>query len=74
MTSLDARPPLTLLSEEEELFRAAVADLATAQVLPRVRAMEEDGKLDSALTAKFVELGLMASRCRSTTVAPAARS
>ena len=59
MTSLDARPPLTLLSEEEELFRAAVADLSTAHVLPRVRAMEEDGKLDSALTAKFVELGLM---------------
>ncbi len=59
MTSLDARPPLTLLSEEEELFRAAVADLASTEVFPRVRAMEEDGKLDSALTAKFVELGLM---------------
>ncbi len=54
-----ARPPLTLLSEEEELFRAAVADLATTEVLPRVREMEEAGKLDSALTAKFVELGLM---------------
>ncbi len=54
-----ARSPLTILSEEEELFRAAVADLATTEVLPRVRAMEEAGKLDSALTAKFVELGLM---------------
>ena len=51
--------PLTLLSEEEELFRSAVADLAHSDVLPRVRAMEEAGKLDSALTAKFVELGLM---------------
>lgn len=59
-TALDAaRPPLTLLSEEEELFRTAVADLATTEVHPRVRAMEEAGKLDSALTAKFVELGLM---------------
>ena len=60
MTStLDARPPLTLLSEEEELFRAAIADLAATEVLPRVRAMEEAGKLDRALTEKFVELGLM---------------
>ena len=60
MTSmLDARPPLTLLSEEEELFRAAVADLAATDVHPRVRAMEDAGKLDQALTTKFVALGLM---------------
>jgi butyryl-CoA dehydrogenase len=59
-TSINAaRPPLTVLSEEEELFRAAVADLATSDVLPRVRAMEDAGKIDPALTAKFVELGLM---------------
>lgn len=59
-TSIDAaRPPLTVLSEEEELFRAAVAELATTDVLPRVRAMEDAGKIDPALTAKFVELGLM---------------
>ncbi len=54
-----SRPPLTILSEEEELFRAAVLDLAQTKVRPRVRAMEEAGKLDAALTAKFVELGLM---------------
>lgn len=60
MTSmLDARPPLTLLSEEEELFRAAVADLAESEVRPRVRAMEEAGKVDAELTAKFAELGLL---------------
>ncbi|MDQ8168948.1 MAG: acyl-CoA dehydrogenase family protein, partial [Gemmatimonadota bacterium] len=53
------RPPLTMLSEEEALFRAAVADLAESEVRPRVRAMEEAGKIDPALTAKFVELGLM---------------
>ena len=59
-TALDAaRPPLTHHSEEEELFRTAVAELATTEVQPRVRAMEAAGKLDSALTAKFVELGLM---------------
>jgi len=54
-----SRAPLTIFSEEEELFRAAVADLAESEVRPRVRAMEEAGKIDPALTAKFVELGLM---------------
>ena len=48
-----------MFSEEEELFRAAVADLAETEVRPRVRAMEDAGKIDPALTAKFVELGLM---------------
>jgi alkylation response protein AidB-like acyl-CoA dehydrogenase len=53
------RAPLTMFSEEEELFRAAVADLAEQEVRPRVRAMEDAGKIDPVLTAKFVELGLM---------------
>jgi len=51
--------PLTVLSEEEELFRAAVLDLAETEVRPRVRAMEDAGQIDPAVTAKFVELGLM---------------
>ncbi|WP_337171458.1 acyl-CoA dehydrogenase family protein [Gemmatimonas aurantiaca] len=51
--------PLTLLSEEEELFRAAVEELAESEVRPRVHAMETAGKVDPALTAKFFELGLM---------------
>jgi alkylation response protein AidB-like acyl-CoA dehydrogenase len=58
-TDLDTRPPLTILSEEEELFRAAVADLAETEVRPRVRAMEEARKIDAALTKQFAELGLM---------------
>ncbi len=53
------RPPLTVLSEEEALFRAAVLELAESEVRPRIRAMEEAGKLDPDVTAKFVELGLM---------------
>jgi len=51
--------PLTVLSEEEELFRAAVLDLAETEVRPRVHAMEDAGQIDPAVTAKFVELGLM---------------
>jgi alkylation response protein AidB-like acyl-CoA dehydrogenase len=57
-TSL-APAPLTVLTEEEELFRSAVLDLAESEVRPRVRAMEEAGQIDPAVTAKFVELGLM---------------
>jgi alkylation response protein AidB-like acyl-CoA dehydrogenase len=54
-----ARPPLTVLSEEETLFRASVLDLAEAVVRPRIRAMEEAGKVAPEVTARFVELGLM---------------
>lgn len=54
-----ARPPLTLLSEEEVLFRDAVTDLAEGEVRPRVQAMEEAGKVDPALTKQFFEMGLM---------------
>src|SRR5215218_6422074 len=53
------RPPLTILSEEEQLFRDAVTALAEEEVRPRVHDMEEAGKIDPALTAKFFELGLM---------------
>lgn len=53
------RPPLTLLSEEEELFRAAVYEFADTVVRPRVMAMEAAGKIDSAITAQCFEMGLM---------------
>ena len=61
MTSSVDQPaaPLTVLSEEEELFRAAVLDLAETEVRPRLHAMEDAGQIDPAVTAKFVELGLM---------------
>ena len=58
-SSTDSRSALTVLSEEEELFRTAVLELAESEVRPRVRAMEEAGQIDAAVTAKFVELGLM---------------
>ncbi len=59
-TTTDVRPPLTMLSEEEALFRDAVAEFAATDVLPRVRDMETAGKIDPALTDKFFEMGLMA--------------
>ena len=54
-----ARPALTVLSDEEQLFRDAVASFAEEEVRPRVTAMEQAGKLDPELIAKYYELGLM---------------
>jgi hypothetical protein len=39
-TMQDTRPPLTMLSEDELMFRDAVAAFAATEVAPRVKAME----------------------------------
>lgn len=54
-----ARPPLTTLSDEEAMFRDAVAGFAEEEVRPRVQKMERDGKIDPDLIRKFFEMGLM---------------
>ncbi len=51
---------LTVLSEEEELFRASVREFAEGEVRPRVEAMEHASKLDPELIKQCFELGLMA--------------
>jgi alkylation response protein AidB-like acyl-CoA dehydrogenase len=59
-TELSApRPPLTVLSDDEAMFRDAVAEFAEAEVRPRVQAMEREGKLDPALIRAAFDLGLM---------------
>src|SRR6476469_10060840 len=50
---------LTLLSEEEVMFRDAVAAFAAEEVRPRVMEMEKAGRIDPALLPKYFELGLM---------------
>src|SRR5689334_20561544 len=50
---------LTLLSEEELMFRDAVAAFAEEEVRPRVMEMEKAGKIDPALLPKYFDLGLM---------------
>jgi alkylation response protein AidB-like acyl-CoA dehydrogenase len=50
---------LTLLSEEEIMFRDAVAAFAEEEVRPRVMAMEKAGRIDPELLPKYFELGLM---------------
>jgi butyryl-CoA dehydrogenase len=59
MTTSTAATPLTVLSEEEQMFRDAVADFATSEVGPRVAAMERAAAIDATLVPKLFELGLM---------------
>jgi alkylation response protein AidB-like acyl-CoA dehydrogenase len=54
-----AHSPLTILSEDEALFRDAVAGFAAEEVRPRVQDMERNAKIDPALIGKFFEMGLM---------------
>jgi alkylation response protein AidB-like acyl-CoA dehydrogenase len=54
-----ARPPLTTLSDEETMFRDAVAGFAEEEVRPRVQQMERECKIDPTLITKFFEMGLM---------------
>ena len=51
---------LTVLTEEEELFRASVREFAEGEVKPLVEKMEHAGKLDENLIKQCFELGLMA--------------
>ena len=54
-----ARPALTTFSDEETMFRDAVASFAEEEVRPRVRQMEQAAKLDPTLVPKYFEMGLM---------------
>jgi alkylation response protein AidB-like acyl-CoA dehydrogenase len=52
-------PALTVLSEEESLFRDSVREFAETEIRPHVSAMDEAGQFRPDLIAKFFELGLM---------------
>lgn len=52
-------PALTALSEEENMFRQAVADFAETEVRPHVAEMEHAARFRPDLITKFFELGLM---------------
>lgn len=55
-----ANTGLTVLSEEEDLFRSSVREFAEGEVRPKVEAMEHAGKLDPDLIKQCFDLGLMA--------------
>ena len=60
MTDLStACTALSVLSEDEAMFRQAVRDFAEAEVRPRLAEMEAAGDFDRTLIPKFTELGVM---------------
>ena len=58
--TIDRPQPLTLLSEDEVLFRDSVREFAEAQIRPLVREMDEHAKIPRALVDKLFDLGVMA--------------
>jgi alkylation response protein AidB-like acyl-CoA dehydrogenase len=59
MTVASAPTPLSVLSEEEELFRQTVREFAETEVGPHVHEMDEASQFRPELITKFFELGLM---------------
>ena len=51
--------PLTLLSEDEELFRDSCRVFSEEQIRPLVRRMDDEAKLDPGIMAQLFDLGLM---------------
>ena len=58
-TEQQAGYALTLLAEDEEMFRTSVREFAEGELKPRVEQMDEKGKLDPALIKQCFDLGLM---------------
>src|SRR5580765_3211716 len=50
---------LTVLSDDEDLFRSSVREFAEGEIRPRVEAMEHAGKIDADVISNCFELGLM---------------
>ncbi|MEX0609484.1 MAG: acyl-CoA dehydrogenase [Balneolaceae bacterium] len=52
-------PPLTQLTEDEQMLKEAASDFAEASIKPLVAEMDEKAKLDPDLIRQFFEMGLM---------------
>ena len=57
--TIEHAQPLTLLAEDEAIFRDSVREFADAQVRPLVREMDEHAKIPRALVDKLFDLGVM---------------
>jgi alkylation response protein AidB-like acyl-CoA dehydrogenase len=51
--------PLTLLAEDERIFRDSVREFAEAQVRPLVREMDEQARIPQSLVTQLFDLGVM---------------
>src|SRR5213082_2561592 len=52
-------PPLTALTEDEQLFRDNIRQFAEEKIRPHVREMDEKGVFEKSLIDEFFQLGLM---------------
>jgi alkylation response protein AidB-like acyl-CoA dehydrogenase len=52
-------PPLTQLTEDEQMLKEAASDFAESVIRPKVHVMDEEAKLDPELVNQFFEMGLM---------------
>lgn len=55
----DLLSPLTVLAEDERLFRDSVREFADTEVRPLVRAMDEHAKFEPSLLPRLFDLGVM---------------
>ena len=55
----DTSHPLTILSDDERMFRESVLGFTKTRVAPRVAEMDAKGAMDSAIIAALFELGVM---------------
>ncbi len=55
----NARPALTMLSEDEAAFRDAVRSFAESEIKPHVNHMDEAAKMKPEILTKLFEMGLM---------------
>lgn len=56
---MSAQPAVTMLTEEEEAFRAAIREFAETTIKPRVTAMDQAAKMDREVIDACFEMGLM---------------
>jgi butyryl-CoA dehydrogenase/short/branched chain acyl-CoA dehydrogenase len=54
-----APAPLTVLSQEEQMFQNMAAEFAAHEILPHVAEMDREGVFNHALLGKFFEQGFM---------------
>jgi len=59
-TEMMTGTPLTVLAEEEQMFRQSVRDFAVERIRPLVHKMDHDATMDPGLIRSFFELGIMA--------------
>jgi alkylation response protein AidB-like acyl-CoA dehydrogenase len=51
--------PLTVYSEDENMFRASVREFAEGEIRPRVEGMDEHARMDPVIIRQLFDLGLM---------------